>query len=808
MAFQQLYYTSCKHGISGSAGYQFNAVTPGVSPEVMRQVENLTSYEPPRSLPHAPTDGEIAACPVSLCYAPGDTAIVANVVFTGADYSRRMGNYFAHAITTVQPGQDLDGVLPIELWQAPLWKSTTVDAAQLPELSPPLPAGAFDRDTVEAFVDAHVQGGRLPALVTAAWRAVTSGERSIVLVEPETQAAAAWIAAISYLMPPAAGRAMSFTTYHRRPSYCPLHVIGTIPDADIDQGDAALESFALFDFAGGRFSGVDVHPLAALLTRIGVVAAETLWQYGSPLETGAESSIDDWYPVASTAAARAGVHLRESELDAAVNWIPEVAEQLGADVVSSVCTALLDQTEFDDRHLRPLVNAAGTGDASEILDELERRLVDVEFAQVLQGGIADGDYPEPIISPAVKAYARQRCDAALSGPSVDVRTALRVLGWASATKAPVGDRALRATGHHIIGPGLLGAPPGDEIRGFASAWPALRVGIIDCLAETEPVVVLDAFNSGLGGLLEAQDVGGHPVLHELLLISAAQRDPTIRNDTLRDILRLRANAGLGMSEADRELLERLWPQRRWAVLDARLLLASLEIAQVLAGDIPLWMSRTVLAPDLEDEQAERAYVELCSNLERHPVYTSLDKDAQEYITRVRFVDELLTKLDRPSDYKVETARRLAKTYYDAPRPAQILIVRHLSLALAALEPEHLGKVLVIVADPVWKRFLEHVRPHLEPARPHIVLAANLFTVMEKLQHTELSYGAELETALLDTLLSWKRRDQDKLELELLRIRVGLKPAFVEWRDLHHKSRRHGFLGKTFRRKPRNETRDD
>ena len=29
MAFQQLYYTSCEHGLGGYGGYQFNAVTPG-----------------------------------------------------------------------------------------------------------------------------------------------------------------------------------------------------------------------------------------------------------------------------------------------------------------------------------------------------------------------------------------------------------------------------------------------------------------------------------------------------------------------------------------------------------------------------------------------------------------------------------------------------------------------------------------------------------------------------------------------------------------------------------------------------------
>jgi hypothetical protein len=50
VAFAQLYYTSCEHGLTGLPGYQFNAVTPGVTVEVMREVERITGYEPPADL--------------------------------------------------------------------------------------------------------------------------------------------------------------------------------------------------------------------------------------------------------------------------------------------------------------------------------------------------------------------------------------------------------------------------------------------------------------------------------------------------------------------------------------------------------------------------------------------------------------------------------------------------------------------------------------------------------------------------------------------------------------------------------------
>ncbi len=68
MGLAQLYYTSCETGLSGFAGFQFNAVTAGLPPDVLHTVESLTPYKPPRWLRARPTAAEIAACPVNLVY--------------------------------------------------------------------------------------------------------------------------------------------------------------------------------------------------------------------------------------------------------------------------------------------------------------------------------------------------------------------------------------------------------------------------------------------------------------------------------------------------------------------------------------------------------------------------------------------------------------------------------------------------------------------------------------------------------------------------------------------------------------------
>src|SRR5580693_236065 len=101
MAFKQLYYTSCEHGLGGYSGYQFNAVTPGVSPAVMREVEDRTLYQPPGWLLTGPRADAPDGYPVAFSYGTSDATdavITAQVVSAGTDYSGRPGNYFAHAL--------------------------------------------------------------------------------------------------------------------------------------------------------------------------------------------------------------------------------------------------------------------------------------------------------------------------------------------------------------------------------------------------------------------------------------------------------------------------------------------------------------------------------------------------------------------------------------------------------------------------------------------------------------------------------------------------------------------------------------
>jgi len=373
VAFRQMYYTSCEHGLSSHPGYQFNAATPGLGTDVLRAVEMLVGYEPPQSVGYNPTPADIAAAPVNLCFRPadpGNATVIANVRFVGTDFSLRSGNYFAHALVTADPDRDLDGVLPIELWDAPFWASQPIDSTELPELSslyelawasePSSLSGHFGiagpagtaavasgvrthREAVARFLADHHATDRLPALLSAVDRAVAVGDRSVVVVEMTADRAAAWIGAVSYLLPPPLARRMSFATYQHRPSHSRLHLVGTVPDADIDLSQAGFDTFSLFDFPSGRMTQVQVHPAAELLAELGTVAAGRVWQRAASLADGDELTLADWYAVATTAALVEGFSLAERHSTEAVAWLEAHGWRLEPEVVDAVVAALAKQ---------------------------------------------------------------------------------------------------------------------------------------------------------------------------------------------------------------------------------------------------------------------------------------------------------------------------------------------------------------------------------------------------------------------------------------------------------------------------------
>jgi GTPase-associated protein 1, N-terminal domain type 2/GTPase-associated protein 1, C-terminal domain/GTPase-associated protein 1, middle domain len=637
VAFQQLYYTSCERGLAGVPGYQFNAVSPGVTPEVMREVERITGYEPPPELAYEDAARDAGAYPVSLCFSPGEPALLANVVFTGSDFSRRFGNYFAHALATAAPEADLGDRLPIETWGAAFWTSQLADSTSLPPLPGPPPGGRLRPGAVEEFLRGHPERSRLAALLTAVERAVARGERTVVLVSAEAGANAAWIAAASYLLPPALVRRTSFTTYHRRPAHSPFHLVGTVPGADL--GSQPAHVFALFDFVRGRGSELEVHPLAELLASLGPVAAHDLWRQAVVLPTRGGASLDAWHAPLAAAAAAAGRRLSRAHLDAAVRWFAEQSDRLDPRQASTLAEALLGQAGADDRQVRAIIGAvhgARAGGLVEGLDGLEALLVRAQLERVAAGAGTGDD--RPAVSPAAREGAARHCASLLA--SAEPPAALALLRWADAAGLELGRPAVTGAGARLArrlareGPG---ADLREPLRAAVLGRQALREGLLEELArrvERDPRAASAVLAGRWDGLLALVDLAAQPGLEELRLLGEGRRHPERRIEVLGELLARPP----GRRPARSLPLDELWPEGGWSVEEARWALPLFEEPGVDPGPAAAWLADALhRAPPPGDAEAWEGYRDLCGALAGSRLRPLLPEAAEPVLGRAEWL---------------------------------------------------------------------------------------------------------------------------------------------------------------------------
>jgi GTPase-associated protein 1 len=225
----QLHYTSAKSGPTGRAGFQFVAETPGLPPEMRASVAPFMAYRPPPDAPLSPDADELARFPVALAYDQvGERALLVHSRYVGRDYSGRYGNFFAHAVVA-EPGE-LEGLRPIELWQADLWHAEPADGEL--ELLDDLPPGAaLSPERLGEWLAETAAYPLLARLADAVVTALGRGHGRVVLISTDAEAIVRWIAVVSYSLPVPAASRLSFITYSADPSDAPHRLVGTTPDA-------------------------------------------------------------------------------------------------------------------------------------------------------------------------------------------------------------------------------------------------------------------------------------------------------------------------------------------------------------------------------------------------------------------------------------------------------------------------------------------------------------------------------------------------------------------------------------------------
>lgn len=634
MGLQQLYYTSCEHGLSGYAGFQFNAVSPGVVPRLMRQVEELTNYQRPR-------DAAAGAEPVNLCHKldpETGVTMTAQVVYAGVDSAGRQGNYFAHAIASAQPARDLDGLRPVELWGSRGWARDPIEDNELPALPEPPQTGPVDRIVVADHLAGVPDATALLARLLTATLAADAGGPPVVLRSATVEQNALWIAAVTYLLDDDAARRVSFATYTSRPDRCRVSLIGTIADPEIDALVAGLGGgFHLFDMAQGRRSDIEPHPTALLLAALGPVRAAGVWSQARQFATGTESSLDDWRPViaAMQELDGRGPGLPPEDLDMVAGWLVSSGGRgsFSASRTDAVLRVVLQRAgEVSTERLRALAPVAETTDGDN-LDAIEAVLLARTLADLEAGRRPDGA-TDPV-SDRGRAAAGRHVIPRLGRP--DPAAALDALEWARRARIPLPAEELNRCAVDVLGPALehldtarvVAVCPVDRANRQAFAG-----GLAENLAAGTTPRALTLLRGPLGPLLDGIDLGPHPRVQEYILFGQVATGRLTPTAALGEITELR---GSDNPLQDREVLAALWPDGRWSIAEAHELLGRLDADSTE----PLGLLERALDAPADDADLD-AWLALAADVHRHLVFAALSGTVAQRVADVAGIGTTLT----------------------------------------------------------------------------------------------------------------------------------------------------------------------
>ena len=805
MGFAQLYYTSCETGLSGFAGFQFNAVTPGLPPQIMREVESLTSYQPPRRVGSKPTAADIAACPVSLVYSAEPTAILARVVFVGTDFSQRSGNYFAHALVSEGGPDQFSEVLPIELWDSPLWAAEPVDVTELPAL-PRIPRpqanGPLGRVAIDRFLREQGNADQAPILLTAADEAVLGQGRSIVIVDPDTSATARWIAAVSFMLSPAASRRLSFSTYHHRPGYIDVHMIGTVPDSDFEANELAFRSYVVLDATTGRISDVTPHPAALLLARAGADRAAALWAYASQLADG--WGLADSYPALVVGAILENTSVTGADLDALAAWLPGQAGRLDPAWCRDLVLGVLEHPACQAHHWGPLTAAARRQPDSALIARLERAAVDQELQLVAETAREDAGTGVQVDTAEGREFAARRCAEYLDGASAPLAVAL--LGWSTNLGLQLPAQALRSCGELVLGPELMQAPGGDTL-GVLAGDPLLLQGAVahlSAVADQQPGAVQAALAAGLDDLVSQAAITLPPSLREAALLAEAERFPERRPALLARLM----TPVTGLNEPvplRAGPLEALWPAGCWTAAEALAVARAVGPGRMLTEPLLTWIIRAIEQPSRDDGYLN-AYLELCRLAQAEGWVDGLPLAAREQLRSVCAAVGLLEQAETEADdVRAAILGRLAAGYAGQSAPVQDVLRDALAGQLDALAgSSRLPALAGQYPEDVVSAYLQAAHHRLAAIPRDAQAAATLYRCLHTLQSGQDGVIAPaLEPALRAGLRPWSRTEVDLVREHLGQTDPDAAAAFDGWREPRSTealSRQlHRFLGRPRRR---------
>jgi GTPase-associated protein 1, N-terminal domain type 2/GTPase-associated protein 1, middle domain len=239
--YEHAFHTSCRDGITGRPGFQFNAASTGLS-EI--QLHGLAAahagYQAPRDLPAQPDREQLALFPIALKYALAESVgpSLSRTVYVGREFrgrdgapdSGRFGNYFSHILAGQAGDSPFGELLPIELWEADHWQDAESPArtlAPIADLSP----GALTVERTLAVLG-PARAAWIPRFVDVTCAALCGGPR-VVLIDQPGEVAAAWMALACFALPRALALDLTFSTFEGSPRTANVRLCATTSSCDV-----------------------------------------------------------------------------------------------------------------------------------------------------------------------------------------------------------------------------------------------------------------------------------------------------------------------------------------------------------------------------------------------------------------------------------------------------------------------------------------------------------------------------------------------------------------------------------------------
>lgn len=223
MAVDQLFYTSCKKGLSSGMGFQTYSMSEGITDKERQEIERYCVYIPPDNLPTQPSQDEVDKLfPEALSYFILESGryCICNAKYVGKDYSSRYGNYFCHVLVSDTPFD----FYPIELYGSFIFKDNlsyeeeNADSIEyLPQIQR-IPLGnVIHFDTISQFLrnNGAQRRKKFIELMEAVIR-YDSNKKRIIFSDCK-DSTPFWIGAVQMSLPKKLAAEFTFTTYSYNP---------------------------------------------------------------------------------------------------------------------------------------------------------------------------------------------------------------------------------------------------------------------------------------------------------------------------------------------------------------------------------------------------------------------------------------------------------------------------------------------------------------------------------------------------------------------------------------------------------------